>query len=118
MEAAATGMLMMLYIAFLVFMIVTMWKIFEKAGRPGWAAIIPFYNLYVLLKIAGMSGWWLLGSFVPILSFVVAILMSLGIARNFGKSDAFAIGLIFLGFVFFPILAWGDAQYIGPPPEA
>ncbi len=98
--------------------IAAMWKVFEKAGKPGWAAIIPIYNVIVLLQVAGKPLWWLILFFIPIVNIIVAILMYAGVAKNFGRSTLFALGLIFLGFIFFPILAWGDATYQPPPRPA
>src|SRR5437764_9413669 len=89
------------------------WKTFEKAGEPGWAAIIPIFDLYILCKIAGRSGWWVLLFFIPIANLVALILINLDVARNFGKSAGFGIGLALLGFIFYPILGFGDAQYVG-----
>lgn len=102
------------FLAIAIFMIMTMWKLYEKAGQPGWGCLIPIYNQYLLLKIAGRPGWWLLLYLIPPVSFVIAIIVLIDIAKSFGKDAAFAIGLIFLGFIFFPILAFGDAQYQGP----
>lgn len=94
-----------------VFMIICLWKIFTKAGQPGWASLIPLYNTYIMLKIAGKPGWWLLLLFIPFVNFVIMILAMIGLANNFGKGGGFAVGLIFLGIIFFPILAFGSAQY-------
>ena len=94
-----------------IFMIVSLWKVFQKAGQPGWAVLVPFYNIYVFIKVAGKPGWWLLLMFIPVVNFVVAILMIVSFAENFGKSVGFAIGMIFLPIIFFPILAFGDATY-------
>ncbi len=87
------------------------WIVFTKAGQPGWASLIPIYNVYILLQITGMSGWWILALFIPIVNIGLAILVSIGVARSFGKSAAFAAGLLFLPIVFYPILAFGDAKY-------
>ena len=93
------------------------WGVFTKAGFAGWKSMIPFYNVYLICKIAGLSGWWLLAVFVPIVNFigifVFLILMSLGLARNFGKGGGFAVGIMFLSFIFVPILGYGSARYIG-----
>ena len=97
-----------------VIMIVALWKIFTKAGQPGWASIIPFYNLYIMLKIVGRPGWWLILFFIPFVNLVVGIMLSLDTAKAFGKDTLFAIGLILLGPIFYPILAFGDARYVGP----
>ncbi len=96
-----------------VFFIFCFWKIFTKAGQPGWAAIIPIYNIYVLLQIVGRPGWWLILMLIPCVNIVVMILVCLDLARVFGKDTGFAIGLILLGFIFIPILAFGDARYQG-----
>ena len=94
--------------------IAAMWKVFEKAGQPGWAAIVPIYNLVVILQIAGKPIWWILLYFIPIVSIIIAFMVMFSFARNFGKGGGFALGLIFLSPIFIPILAWGDAQYQGP----
>jgi Family of unknown function (DUF5684) len=96
------------------------WKIFTKAGEPGWASIVPFYNIWVLLRITGKPGWWIILLLVPVVNIVIAILETVELAKAFGKSGGFAAGLIFLPFIFYPMLAWGDAQYRrgGGPVEA
>ena len=117
-QAPSAGMgigMMIVWLAFVVLIIASMWKVFTKAGQPGWAAIIPIYNLYVMLKIAGKPGWWLLLFLIPFVNFVIAIMVSIAIAHRFGKSTAFGVGLALLGFIFYPILAFGDAQYTPPP---
>jgi hypothetical protein len=101
-------------IAGIVIEIAAMWKVFTKAGQPGWASIIPIYNAIVLLQIAGKPIWWILLCFIPVVNIVVAIMMWHAISTNFGKGVGFTLGLIFLGFIFIPILAWSDAQYLGP----
>ena len=105
--------LVVLYIAVIVLIIASMWIVFEKAGEPGWASIIPIYNGIVFLKIVGKPLWWIVLFFIPIVSLVIVILPYIDLAKNFGKSTGFAIGLIFLPFVFFPMLAFGDARYQG-----
>jgi len=94
-----------------VAMIAALWRIFTKAGQPGWACLIPIYNVYILLKIAGKPGWWLILFLIPIVNIVVAILVALAVAENFGKSGGFVIGMVLLPMIFYPILAFGDAQY-------
>ena len=101
----------LIFCAIMVFEIAAMWKVNEKAGQPGWAAIVPIYNIVVLCRIAGKSGWWVLLFLIPIVNIIVAIMVHFGIAKNFGKGGLFAIGLILLGFIFFPILGFGDAEY-------
>ena len=102
-------------LAVLVFYIISMWKIFVKAGKPGWAILIPFYNTLVELEILGRPWWFLLLMiFIPIADFVIGIILIFDMARVFGKSTGFGFGLLFLSFIFIPILAFSDAKYIGP----
>lgn len=100
-------------IGFVVFILASLWKVFVKAGREGWEALIPIYNIYVLLKIVGKPGWWLLLFLVPIVSLVVSFIVYIELAKRFGKSTGFGVGLVLLSFIFIPILAFGDAQYQG-----
>lgn len=97
-----------------VFFIVAMWTVFEKANQPGWAAIVPFYNIYVLLKVVGRPGWWLALMFVPGVVTVIAIVVMIDLAKAFGKRGVFAVLLILLPFVGWPILAFGEVRYVGP----
>jgi len=90
-----------------------MWKVFEKAGKPGWAALIPIYNIYVLLQITGKPWWWLILLLIPLVNLVVLLLTFIELARRFGKSPLFGLGLEFVPFVFFPILGFGAARYQG-----
>jgi Family of unknown function (DUF5684) len=100
--------------AIIVIEVAAMWKVFQKAGQPGWASIVPIYNLVVMLQIAGKPIWWVLLFFIPVANIIVAILTWHGISTNFGKGVGFTLGLLFLGFIFVPVLAWGDAQYQQP----
>ncbi len=100
-------------LAIVVLAIAGMWKSFEKAGKPGWAAIIPIYNLVVILEIAGKPLWWIILCLIPIVNIVIIILIMIAFAEKFGKSAGFGVGLAFLGFIFFPMLGFGDAQYVG-----
>ncbi len=100
-----------IWLAFVIAVIAGGWKMLEKAGQPGWGIIIPIFNAYLLLKVAGRPGWWLLLLFIPLVNVVVGVIVAIDIAQNFGKGIGFALGLIFLGFVFYPILGFGDAQY-------
>ena len=103
-------------IVFIVLMIAAMWKVFSKAGQPGWAALIPIFNVYVMCKVAGRSGWWLLLFLIPFVNFVIAIIVTVDISKRFGKGVGFAIGMILLPFIFWPILGFGSAQYQGGAP--
>ena len=102
------------YLAVIVFLIASMWKIFTKAGQPGWACIVPIYNIYVLTQIVGRPAWWIVLYFIPVVSIVVAIIMSIDLAKSFGKGAGFGLGLAFLSFIFYPILGFGSSQYVGP----
>jgi hypothetical protein len=102
------------FLAIIVFLIASMWKVFEKAGQPGWACIIPIYNTYIMLKICGKPWWWLLMMLIPIVNIVYVIWMYNMISKSFGKDEGFTVGLILLSFIFFPILGFGDAKYLGP----
>jgi len=108
----------LLGIALGVLAIVALWKIFEKAGEPGWAAIIPFYNAYVLFKITWGSGWMFLLMLIPVVNIVIAIIAMVKLAKAFGKSGGFAVGLIFLSVIFLSILAFDQSQYLGVPQSA
>jgi len=100
--------------AFVLLLIICLWKIFTKAGKEGWAAIIPFFNYYVMLQIVGRPGWWLLLYLIPCVNIIVHIMVTIDLAKSFGKDTGFALGMIFLPFIFYPILAFGDATYKGP----
>lgn len=107
-----------LALAFTVFIIACLWKVFVKAGQPGWACLVPIYNYYILCKIAGKPGWWLVLLIIPFVNFVIAIIICIALAEKFGKGTGFGIGLALLGIIFFPILAFGDAKYHGAPATA
>lgn len=100
-------------IAILVLVIAGLWKVYVKAGRPGWASLIPIYNAYVLCEIAGKPGWWVVLMLIPFVNLIIGIIVMIGLAEKFGKGAGFGIGLILLGFVFIPILGFGDATYQG-----
>jgi len=105
------GVFFLLYLAFIVVVIAGMWKTFQKAGEPGWGAIVPIYNTYLLLKIAGRPGWWLVLFLIPVINFIISIIVSIDIANNFGKGTGYGLGLGFLPFIFYPMLGFGDASY-------
>lgn len=102
------------YVAVIVFSILVQWKLFTKAGKPGWASIVPIYNILVLLEIVGKPWWYLLLMFVPVVNIVILIMVMIDLAKVFGKDGGFAVGLIFLSIIFMAILAFGQAKYIGP----
>jgi hypothetical protein len=95
--------------------LVAMWKIFVKAGKPGWAAIIPFYNLYVGLQIVGRPGWWLILFFIPLVNVVVSVIYAIDMAKAFGKDAVFGVvGLWLFSIIGYLILAFDGSQYVGP----
>jgi len=97
-----------------VVLIVALWKIFTKAGQPGWASLIPIYNIYIWCKIVGRPGWWVILMLIPFVLFIIAIILGIALAMSFGNGVGFVVGLAFLGIIFFPILGFGSAQYQGP----
>lgn len=105
-------------LALCVFVLVCMWVVFRKAGKPGWAAIVPFYNLYVLFEITWGSGMRFLLLLIPIYNIILGIQTQVRLARAFGKSGGFAAGLVFLPYIFIPLLAFGKETYQGVPVKA
>jgi hypothetical protein len=112
-SSGAAILAFMFMIGIMVFYAAVAWKINEKAGEPGWGALVPIYNLYLHLMIADKPGWWLILYFVPFANIVVEIIVTIEMAKKFGKSTAFGVGMILLSFIFYPILAFGDAEYQG-----
>ena len=89
-------------------------KIFVKAGRPGWEIFIPFYNIYVCVKIVGKPGWWAILMCIPYVGLIWHIWSLNMLSKSFGKDEGFTAGLFFLSFIFLPILAFSNAEYLGP----
>ena len=102
---------LLVWLVVMVVIVASLWKVFTKAGEPGWAAIVPIYNVIVMLKIAGKPLWWFILLLIPFVNFVVLILVMISLAEKFGKSTGFGLGLAFLGIIFFPMLGFGDARY-------
>jgi len=98
----------------LFFFIAAFWQIFTKAGEEGWKAIIPIYNMVVLLRIVGKPWWWIFLLFIPVVNYVFGIWTYNMLSKSFGKDEGFTIGLLLLSFIFFPILGFGSAKYLGP----
>jgi hypothetical protein len=113
-ESTFSPAVLLISVALAVLGIVIMWKFYKKAGRPGWASIVPFYNTWVLCEIAGRPGWWMFLQLIPIVNIVVTIIVALDIAKKFGKGGAFGFfGLWLFSIIGYAILAFGDAQYEG-----
>jgi uncharacterized protein DUF5684 len=102
---------MLVWLAIMVFEVVAFWRIFTKAGKPGWAVLIPIYNLVVFLDVVNRPWWWILLLLIPLAGAVFAILMTNDLSKSFGKGVGFTVGLLLLGVVFYPILGFGDATY-------
>lgn len=118
MEAVVGVVFILFYVALIVLMIASHWKIFEKAGQPGWASIVPFYNTYVLIvEVCKLPPVWFWLTLVPcaniVALFYLVFVLPFKLAEKFGKDAGFGVGLLLLGIVFYPILAFGDAQYQG-----
>ncbi len=112
----AIGMLifMIFMLALLVLLIAGNWKVFVKAGQPGWACLIPIYNYYIYCKIVGRPGWWVILMLIPYINFIFYIILMIDLAKSFAKGIGFAVGLILLSPIFICILGFGDAEYQGP----
>jgi hypothetical protein len=122
-QTQSTGVGLVALVALLVYVAVIIgiavlviggwWKVFSKAGKPGWAAIVPIYNIIIMLEIAGKPIWWILLCLIPVVNLIIIIIVMVEIAKAFGHGVGFAIGMILLGFIFVPILGFGSSQYIG-----
>ncbi len=105
---------LMFFLGIIVLYMAATWKVFSKAGQPGWASVIPVYNLYTMLKLAGKPGWWIILMIIPGLNIIFGIWTLNMISKSFGKDEGFTMGMVFLAPIFWPILGFGDAEYIGP----
>ncbi len=113
-DGAGLGFIGIIYLAVIVLIIASWWKIFTKAGKPGWAAIVPIYNIIVILEIVGKPVWWFILLLIPFVNFFVGIYVIHLLSKSFGKDIGMTLLLIFLGFIGFPMLGFGDAKYQGP----
>ncbi len=102
-----------IYLLILAAVLAGMWKVFEKMGRQGWEGIVPIYNIYVLLQVIGKPVWWLILFFVPLVNIVIAIIVCIEVAKGFGKGAGYAVGMVLLGFIFWPLLGFSDATWHG-----
>ena len=114
-------LIIIVYFALVVFMIAAMWTLFAKAGQPGWAVLVPIYNWYIMCKMIGKSGWWVVFLCIPFVNFLAGLIFSImwcgQVSKDFGRGGGTAVGLFFLPFIFVPILAFGSAQYLGRTPS-
>jgi hypothetical protein len=107
-----------LYLCIALFFVVAAWKVFTKAGKPGWGIFVPFYNVYLWVKIAGKPGWWFWLYLIPLVNIVIAIIVTLAVGKAFGKSTAFSVFLLLIfSFIGLPILGYGKAVYTPPAPS-
>lgn len=115
---AASGFVLFIYFLLMVVLVVSMWKIFEKAGKPGWAAIVPIYNLVVMLQITNIPVWVIVLLIIPVVNIfagiIIGIMVALKLATAFGKDVTFGVLAIFFPYIMYPILAFGDATYTTP----
>ncbi len=89
------------------------WKVFVKAGKPGWGCLVPIYNIILILEMAGKPMWWIVLLLIPLVSLIVMVLVNIEIAKKFGQSTGFGVGLALLPFIFYPMLGFGSARYQG-----
>ncbi len=116
---AMGGIMTLVILAICVVFIIGMWKVFVKAGQPGWAVLIPIYNVYILLKIAGRPAWWILLCLIPLVNIVIGAIVSIDIAKSFGQSAVFGVVLLFLlGGIGYLVLGFGNYRYVGPAAAA
>ena len=106
-----TGTSLFVQLIVAALLIISLWIVFQKANKPGWAAIIPIYNLIVYLEIVKKPLWWIFLMIIPVVNIVITIIITHQLSLSFGKGAGFTIGLLFLPFIFYPILAFGDAKY-------
>ncbi|MGO9256119.1 MAG: DUF5684 domain-containing protein [Bryobacteraceae bacterium] len=112
---AMGGVVMIVLLVFTVVFIIGFWKVFVKAGQPGWASLIPLYNGYILLKIAGRPGWWLLLFLIPLVNLAIMLIVAIDVAKAFGQSAAFGVILLFLlSGIGYLVLGFGNYRYVGP----
>jgi hypothetical protein len=111
---AFLGIILLFFLAIMVLMVISTWKVYEKTGRPGWASIVPIYNLVVLLEIVGKPTWWVLLYLIPFVNIIISIIVLHNLSKVFGQDVGFTLGLIFLPFIFYPILAFGKYSYTDP----
>ncbi len=117
-SAAGAAIGAVIAVAVIIFEIAALWKVFVKASRPGWGAIIPIYNYYLMCKVARRPGWWVILFFIPLVNIIILLLVMLDMAKAFGKGAGFGVGLWLLNFIFIPILGFGSAVYGGATPGA
>jgi hypothetical protein len=114
-QSGGAGVMALVQLALMVLLVVSFWKIFQKAGQPGWAAIVPIYNLIVYLKVVNRPVWWIVLLLIPIVNVVIAIIITHDLSKAFNKGVGWTIGMLLVGVVFYPMLAFGSDAYVGRP---
>ena len=110
--------MMVIYLGFILVIAAGAWKTFVKMGHPGWAGIVPYYNLYLIVEAIGKPISWFILVLIPCTAIIFVFLVAIEFAKRFGKGAGFGVGLVLLPFIFFPILGFGNAKYLGPLPKA
>jgi hypothetical protein len=110
----AIAIIGILALAVVVLELAGMWQVYTKAHEHGWAVLVPFYNTWVLLRIVGRPGWWLVLAFIPFVNLVVSLILLWELAKSFNKTAGWFWGLLLLPFIFYPVLGFGASQYAGP----
>jgi hypothetical protein len=105
------GTMLIVEIIWIVLVVAGLWKMFVKAGQPGWGAIIPFYNIYLMIKVAGRPGWWLILYFIPFVNIVIQLIVSVDIAKNFGHGAGYGVLLWLFAPIMYLVLGFGGDQY-------
>lgn len=113
-SSSVFGLVLLIPLAIFVFYVVAGWRVFVKAGEPGWGIFVPIFNLYLVCKISGRPEWWLILFFIPLVNVAIGLIVAMDIAKAFSKSSGFGIGLWLLSFIFVPILGFGSARYTQP----
>jgi len=104
----------LIYLAILVLTVAGLWKMFEKAGKPGWAAIVPIYNIVVIIEIIGKPLWWILLWLIPCVNIVIGIWGMNLLMKSFGKDSLYTVLALFFPFIIFPVIGFGNDPYLGP----
>ncbi len=112
---AIGGAMMLFFLAIAVVFIIAGWKVFTKAGQPGWAVIVPIYNLYIILTMVGRPAWWILLMLIPFVNIVISLIVMIDLAKSFGQSPVFGVVLLWLlGVIGWLVLGFGSYKYLGP----
>ena len=111
-SAMVLSLFFAIFFAIILLTVIGMWKVFEKAGKPGWASIVPVYNVVVLLQIVRKPIWWIVLCFIPYVNSIVLIMVYYYLAKVFGKGSGFTIGIVFIPYIFIPILGFDKSTYI------